>query len=90
MTAKTIDDEQAAALALRALGWVLGEEDRASRLLALTGLDADGLRVRLDERAVLAAILQFLEQHQPDLIACAETLGENPADLVAAREVLER
>jgi hypothetical protein len=45
------------------------------RLLALTGLTPDDLRARLGERSVLAAILGFLEAHEPDLVACAEALG---------------
>ena len=33
----------------------------------------------------LAAVLRFLEGHEPDLVACAEALGVPPARLVAAR-----
>ena len=79
----------AAELALHALVWTLGEEARASRLLALTGLDPAELRSRAGEPAVLAAMLGFLEAHEPDLVACAESLGVKPAQLVAARSVLE-
>ena len=78
------------ALALSALGWTLAETGRADRLLALTGLTPDDLRARLDEPALLAEILRFLEAHEPDLIACAEQLGVDPADLVGARRALER
>jgi hypothetical protein len=77
-------------LALGALGWTLADDDRASRLLALTGLTPDDLRARIDERPVLASILAFLEAHEPDLIACAEALGVAPDRLVAARMELER
>lgn len=77
------------ALALRALAWTLAEQARADRMLALTGLTGDDLRVRAAEPAVLAAVLGFLEAYEPDLIACAEALEMTPADLVRAREVLE-
>ena len=77
------------ALALSALGWTLGEESRAQRLLALTGLDPVSLRERLDDRSFLAAVLRFLEGHEPDLIACADELGVAPARLVSARRGLE-
>jgi Protein of unknown function (DUF3572) len=77
-----------AALALGALGWVLGDEDRAGRLLALTGLDADALRSGLDNPAVLGAVLDFLGQHEPDLVAAADSIGVGPAELMAARERL--
>ena len=47
------DDD--AALALQALGWIVSEEPRAERLLALTGLAPAELRASLGERATLAA-----------------------------------
>jgi hypothetical protein len=81
--------DRAEALALSALGWALSDGQRAERLLALTGLDPQDLRSRLGEPAVLAAILSFLEAHEPDLIACAEALDVKPAELVEARERLE-
>ena len=76
------------ALALGALGWVLGDSDRAERLLALTGLDADALRGGLGDPAVLGAVLEFLASYEPDLVAAAEALGVEPAELMAARERL--
>jgi hypothetical protein len=82
-------DDGAAALALAALAWTIGEPARAERLLALTGLTPDGLRARLGEPAMLAALLGHLEAHEPDLTACAEALGIAPADLVAARRSLD-
>jgi hypothetical protein len=79
----------AEALALGALAWTLGEEDRAHRLLATTGLTPEALRSRLGEPAMLAALLRFLEAHEPDLVACAEALDVRPERLVAARRALE-
>ena len=77
-------------LALAALGWTLADEARAARLLALTGLTPDELRARLGDRSLLSALLQFLEAHEPDLLACAEALAVSPATLVATRRELER
>ena len=82
--------DDAEALALSALGWILSDGARAERLLALTGLTPHDLRSRLHDAAVLAAILGFLEAHEPDLVACAEALDTTPARLVTARERLER
>ena len=76
-------------VALGALGWILSDEDRAQRLLALTGLTSDGLRQGLGDRTMLCAVLDFLCAHEPDLIACAETLGLDPVDLARTRERLE-
>ena len=69
------------ALALSALAWILSDDARAGRLLALTGLTATDLRARLADPALHDAVLAFLEAHQPDLTACAEALGVQPARL---------
>ena len=78
----------ASTLALAALGWVLEDGDRAARFLDLTGLDPDSLRAGLGERAVQAAPLEFLINHEPDLIRCAEALAVTPEELVAAHREL--
>lgn len=77
-------------LALAALGWVLQDEPRADRLLTLTGLSADELRTSLNDRGVLAAILEFLTNHEPDLVRCAEALAVTPEELAAAAQELNR
>ncbi|HEX8064610.1 MAG TPA: DUF3572 domain-containing protein [Allosphingosinicella sp.] len=77
------------ALALAALGWTLGDEARAQRLLALTGLDPSSLRERLGEPGLLASVLTFLEAHEPDLLGAADALGVPPGALVEARRRLE-
>ena len=76
------------ALALGALGWVLADQSRADRLLALTGLDADALRAGLGDPAVLGAVLEFLCSYEPDLVAAADELGVTPLELANARERL--
>ena len=83
-------NQDATALALRALVWTLAEPDRAMRLLSVTGLEPDDLRARAGDAAVLAGALGFLEAHEPDLVACAEELGVAPAALVSAHEALEQ
>ncbi|MFN4240274.1 MAG: DUF3572 family protein [Erythrobacter cryptus] len=77
------------ALALAALAWVLACEERAARFLALTGLDPARLRAGLADRAVLAAPLNFLADHEPDLLRAAEALAVSPEELVAARNALD-
>ena len=89
MTLKETNEETATVLAFAALGWVLNDGKRATRLLSLTGLTPDDLRDRLTEPALLAAVLRFLEGHEPDLIGCAEAIGAEPEQLVEARRRLE-
>ena len=79
----------AEAVALRALGWTLSDDARAGRLLALTGLTPETLRDRIGEPDLLAAVLRFLEAHEPDLIACAEHLDLTPLRLIESRRRLE-
>lgn len=76
------------ALALNALGWVLGDPARADRLLALTGLTPDVLRAALDRPETLAAVLDFLCAHEPDLLAASEALQVEPAQIAEARHRL--
>lgn len=76
-------------MAFQALAWALMDEQRAERLLSLTGLTPEGLRASINERGTQAAILAFLEAHEPDLIACAAVIGVSPAVLVQARQELE-
>ena len=84
---ETIADDPAA-LALSALAWTLGDDARAQRFLALTGLEPADLRAAAGEPATLDAVLGFLEAHQPDLLACATALNIKPERLIAARERL--
>ena len=77
------------ALALAALAATLGCERRAQRFIDLTGIGTDELRTRIADPALLAALLRFLEAHEPDLVEVAEAIGAEPQDLVEARRRLE-
>jgi hypothetical protein len=88
MPLRTPNDPQA--LALAALTAALSDERRARRFLDLTGIGTDELRERLGEPALLAALIGFLEAHEPDLLAVCEAIETTPEELVAARRELER
>jgi hypothetical protein len=77
------------AIALLALASAVSDERRAKRFLDLTGIGTDELRARAGGPALLAALLRFLEAHEPDLVAVAEAVGVKPEQLVAARRALE-
>jgi hypothetical protein len=89
MRAADTNTPDAVTLALSALVWTLSDSARADRLLALTGLDTDELRARAGDPVLLAALLGFLAQHEPDLLACAEALEVRPEALVAAQRALD-
>ena len=67
---------------------MLADQDRAERLLALTGLTPEILRDRLTERSTLAAVLEYLAGHEPDLVLAADALNVPPERLVRARQEL--
>ena len=52
-------------------------------------MGTEELRARLGEPQLLAALIRFLEAHEPDLIAVSEELGVKPEVLVQARRELE-
>lgn len=78
------------ALALAVLGWTCSDQPRAERLLSLTGLDADALRSGLNDEGVMLAVLDFLADHEPDLVKCSEALALTPEEIIAARADLRR
>lgn len=88
MRSSETNQYDAVALGLSSLGWTLADEARASRLLAVTGLTPDDLRARAAEPALLAAVIGFLEAHEPDLIACADALSVEPEAIAAAGRTL--
>jgi hypothetical protein len=77
------------AIALAALAATLGDERRAQRFIDLTGIGTEELRRRAGDPEVLAALLRFLEAHEPDLVGVSEELGVSPDVLVEARRELE-
>lgn len=79
----------ACALGLMALAAALSDERRAKRFLDLTGIGTDELRASAGQPVLLAALIRFLESHEPDLVAVAEAIGVQPAKLVEARLQLE-
>ena len=89
MNRSTPNHGDAETVALSALAATLADPRRAERLLALTGIGPDGLRERAGDADLLAAVLRFLENHEPDLVEIAQTIGVKPGELVAAREALE-
>jgi hypothetical protein len=84
-----MNDNDPVTIALAALAATLSDERRAQRFIDLTGIGTDELRRRAGEHSLLAALLRFLEAHEPDLLDVAEAIGAKPGDLVEARAQLE-
>ena len=71
-------------IGLQALGFVAADPDLGPRFLALSGLDATTLRARALDPALLAALIDFLQARESDLIACADALALKPDTLIRA------
>lgn len=89
MKAKDTNVEDPEMVALKTLGWVISDERRAERLLAITGLTPEGLRERLNDRLLLAAVMGFVMGHESDLLACAEAIHIRPERMAEAASALE-
>ncbi len=75
-------------LGLQALAHVAGDPDLGPRFLALSGLDAAGLRAGAGDPALLGAVINFLAAREADLVGCADALGISPQALARAGAML--
>jgi VIT1/CCC1 family predicted Fe2+/Mn2+ transporter len=69
---------------------LLSDGERGQRFLDLTGLTPDSLRMAIGEESTHRAVFEFLESHEPDLLAAAEALDIPPQDLARAGQELGR
>lgn len=76
------------AVALRAVAFVLADEDMTQRFLALTGCGGAELRARLADPAFLGGVLDFVLGDEPVAAAFAADEGLTPEDLARARAKL--
>ena len=77
-------------MALTALGWLLGDGERGQRFLDLTGLTPESLREAIGETSTHRAVFDFLESHEPDLLAAADALDVRPEVFIRAGQELNR
>lgn len=85
---KTVRNEQAEALAIKALIWLTQEPELMSRFLTLTGIDASAIRSAAREPGFLGGVLQFLLTHEPTLLRFCEATEVEPNSVVAAARQL--
>jgi hypothetical protein len=80
--------EQAETLALQALTFLVDDEDRMDRFLALSGLDQNDVRQRIGDPAFLGGVLDHLLGHEPDLLEFATAAEIDPMLIQRARAAL--
>lgn len=63
-----MNKDQAEAIALDALGYIIQNETQRARFLDLTGIAPSDLRAGLSDPAFLIAVIEFLLGHEPSLL----------------------
>lgn len=83
-----VSEDTANALALDALAFLVADQDRLGRFLALTGATPDILRERLADPDFQASIFDYLLQDELLLIAFSQDADVTPDTIAEARVVL--
>ncbi|MEO1046288.1 MAG: DUF3572 domain-containing protein [Pseudomonadota bacterium] len=80
--------DDAETVALQVLAWALTNDARRGRLLAITGMTPDDIRARAGSRELLGAVMGWLANHEPDLLAASDDLQIGPEQLAASYQEL--
>ncbi|MET0606835.1 MAG: DUF3572 domain-containing protein [Beijerinckiaceae bacterium] len=72
-------------LAISALAWLAADEERLTRFLALTGIDASDIRTVAKDPGFLGAVLDHILADERLLEAFAGETAVDPAAVAAAR-----
>ena len=83
-----IGQEAAETLALRALAWLVGNEEILPLFLGATGSSAADLRARAADPDVLVSMLDFLLMDDAWVMAFCDAAGYRYGDPGAARQAL--
>jgi len=75
-------------LAVQALAFIAGDEDRLGGFLASTGVALESIRDAAREPDFLAGVLEHMLGDEKLLIAFADSAGIDPAEVARARRML--
>jgi hypothetical protein len=75
--------EDAEAMAIQILGWLISQPDLLNRFMALVGVDAGSIRRAAAEPGFLPAVTGFVMAHEPTLLAFCDQ-NDVKAERVAA------
>ena len=87
---KRFTSEDAEALALQALTFILSEPERLSRFLALTGMDLQGIRASAASVDLQSATLEYLLSDESLLLTFCQERGVDPATIAPMHDLLVR
>ncbi|MDE9449324.1 DUF3572 domain-containing protein [Aliiroseovarius sp. Z3] len=80
--------ENAETTALKALGWLVADEDLLPVFMGATGVDQDALRAGAGEAAFLGSVLDFLLMDDAWVIRVCDALNLPYDQLAIARQML--
>lgn len=83
-----LTDQDAETIALKAVGFIVGDPDLLPRFVDLTGCGADELRAHLGDRTFLAAVLDFILGDEAATLRFAEHEDIAPETPMLARSRL--
>lgn len=75
-------------LALKALDWLIADEDLTRVFLGSTGSGVEDIRARAEDTEFLASVLDFILMDDAWVIGLAHALRESPDAIMAARAAL--
>ena len=80
--------EQAETLALRALGWLAGNDELCPIFLGSTGASVDDLKAQAGDPAFLASVLEFLTMDDTWVVGFCDACGYRYEEPLRARYAL--
>lgn len=83
-----MDRDDARILALKALGWLAGDDEVFTAFLGASGASAEDVRAQADQPAFLLSVLDFILQSDDCVLACAAAVQAKPEAIGMARAVL--
>ena len=83
-----LSQAQAEVLALQALGYIASDGELLPRFLAVTGMDADGLRAAAGETGTLIAVIDFIMFDDASVRGFAEHAEIEPEAVARIRFLL--
>jgi hypothetical protein len=78
----------AEAIAIDALAFIASDDELLSRFVALTGLNAAGIRAETGRFDLLRGVMHHVVEHEDLLIAFASSAGLKPEQVAAAAQAL--
>jgi len=82
------DPDAAESLAIQALTFLAGEPERLGRFLAISGLGLEQIRLAANEPGFLARVLEYLSSEESLLLAFADHMRIDPAEVGRAQAAL--